>query len=150
MNDFSVVHGSATLRGTENGSGTGRAVVFVHAGVADRRSWLDVMASLNDDNVRCIAYDQRGYGVTSYAPEPYSATGDLLAVLDDRDVDRAVLVGASRGGQIAMDAALSAPDCVAGLMLIGSAPHDAPRSSEPVPRELAELSSAIDAAEAAG
>lgn len=150
MREFEVAAGSATLRGSEVGDRDGDPIVFLHAGVADRRSWLDVMELMSGPagGLRCVAYDQRGHGDTSAIDEPYSPRDDLLAVLADRGIDRPVLVGSSRGGQIALDAALAAPHRVNGLVLVGSAPQDAP-FPEPPP-EVIEVFGAVEAAEAAG
>jgi pimeloyl-ACP methyl ester carboxylesterase len=122
--------------------------VFVHAGVADRRSWFDVIELVDDRGMRCVAYDQRGYGDTESTDEPYSHRDDLAAVLDDRGLDRVVVVGASRGGQIALDFALATADRVVALMLIGSAPGDAP--FPPPPDAVIELFGAIERAEEGG
>lgn len=146
MHDFEVSCGAATIRGSESGSGP--AVVFVHAGVADRRSWFDVMELVADRGMRCIAYDQRGYGDTESGDEPFSHREDLAAVLDDRAVESGVLVGASRGGQIALDLTLAMPNRVIALMLVGSAPGDAPF---PPPLDVVtELSRAVEEAEENG
>jgi len=141
-----VRSGSATLAVSEVGSGP--AVVGLHAGVADRRSWYPVMAALAD-RYRMVAYDQRGHGDTSYQPEPYSPVDDLKAVLDAGGIDRAVLVGCSRGGQLAVEAAFRLPDRVGGLVLVGSAPAGAPEG-EGLPEAIDRLFDAIEAAEIAG
>ena len=49
---------------------------------------------------------------------PFSNRADLVAALDHAGVDRALLVGVSRGGVIALDAALEHPDRVAGLVWV--------------------------------
>ena len=72
---------------------------------------------------RVIAYDARGHGRSSPAPAPeaytYADLGeDLLAVLDDRGIDRAVLAGASMGAHTLLWVALHAPERVAGLVVI--------------------------------
>jgi pimeloyl-ACP methyl ester carboxylesterase len=63
------------------------------------------------------------------------------------DADRAVLVGCSRGGQIAFSAALSIPQRITKLVLIDSAPAGAPDAEAPLPPALAALFDAIDRAE---
>ncbi len=70
-----------------------------------------------------IAYDARGHGRSSPAPAPeaytYADLGeDLIAVLDDRGIDRAVLAGASMGAHTLLWVALHAPERVAGLVVI--------------------------------
>jgi len=44
----------------------------------------------------------------------------VIAVLDHLGIGRAVVVGCSMGGGTAFDLALSAPDRVSGLVLIGT------------------------------
>ncbi len=141
-----VRSGTADLAVSEIGSG--RPVALLHAGVADRRSWYPVMEALAD-RYRMLSYDQRGYGETAYQPEPYSPVDDLRAVLDAAGVDRAVLVGCSRGGQIAAEATFCWPQRVRGLVLIGSAPVGAP-SPDALPEQIEGLFEAIEAAETAG
>jgi pimeloyl-ACP methyl ester carboxylesterase len=72
------------------------------------------------------AYDRRGFGTTSYRAEPHDQLVDLLAVLDALSMDRAVVVGNSRGGQIALDFTLRHPDRVAALVLVAPAVSGAP------------------------
>jgi pimeloyl-ACP methyl ester carboxylesterase len=104
-------------------------VVFLHAGVADKRMWQDQLAALSDGH-RLIAYDRRGYGDTRYGTEIYSQIDDLLAVLDHQAIGKAVLVGCSQGGRIAIDFALTHPDRVAGLFLVAPAVTGAPSPEE--------------------
>ncbi|WP_082517748.1 alpha/beta fold hydrolase [Curtobacterium sp. Leaf183] len=102
--------------------GGDRAVVFLHAGVADRRAWDTVATELADDGLDLVAYDRRGYGDTPAATDPSSFThvDDLLVVLDDLGLERALLVGNSMGGALALDAALLHPERVSGVLLIGA------------------------------
>jgi pimeloyl-ACP methyl ester carboxylesterase len=145
MQESWVVHGSARLPVSEVGTGT--PLVFLHAGVADRRSWYDVMAIVGGSR-RAVAYDRRGYGDCVYGAEPFSPVEDLRAVLDDRAVDRAVVVGCSHGGQIAFEAAFLLPDRVGALVLIDSAPREAPMTE--IGPAAEDLAAAIDEADAAG
>ena len=72
------------------------------------------------------AYDRRGFGTTSYRAEAHDQVEDLVAVVDALGLDRAVLVGNSRGGLIALDAALTHPDRVSALVLVAPAVSGAP------------------------
>lgn len=100
--------------------GTGPALVFIHAGVADSRMWRH---QLHLSGFRSIVFDQRGFGGTDWVPEDYSNRADTLAVLDHLDIERAVLVGCSNGGEAAMQVAIVAPRRVSGLVLVGAAPR---------------------------
>lgn len=105
--------------------GEGPTVVLLHAGVTDRRSWRQVTTGLAGI-ATVVSYDRRGFGETRPSTTPFSHVEDLLAVLD-RVSDRPVwLAGSSAGGGIALDAALTAPERLAGLMLIAPAVNGAP------------------------
>lgn len=105
----------ASLRFDE--AGDGPAVVLLHPGLWDRRTWDEQMTSFPAAGYRTIRYDQRGYGGSSrLSGEPYSRVEDLVAVLDHLEVDRAALVGVSMGGTLAIDATLDRPDRVWALV----------------------------------
>ncbi|WP_100444070.1 alpha/beta fold hydrolase [Glycomyces xiaoerkulensis] len=99
-------------------TGDGPAVVFVHGGLADRRMWDDQFAALADH--RTVRYDARGHGESDTGEGPFSGHRDLLALMDALSVERAVLVGNSIGGGHAVEAALAAPDRVAGMVLVSA------------------------------
>jgi pimeloyl-ACP methyl ester carboxylesterase len=109
------------LAGERRGLRGAPAVVLLHAGVADRRVWHGVLERLEDDELDLVAYDRRGYGETPRATTAFRHVDDLVAVLDAAGADRAVLVGNSRGGALALDLALAHPDRVAAVLLIGAA-----------------------------
>jgi pimeloyl-ACP methyl ester carboxylesterase len=109
-----------TLAGDEAGEGT--PVVLLHGLTATRRYVVMGSRSLERSGHRVIAYDARGHGASSPAPDPDAydyddLVEDLRAVLDDRGIDRAVLAGASMGAHTALRLALDAPERVAGLVI---------------------------------
>ncbi len=127
--------------------GAGPPVLLLHAGVTDRRSWGPLVDAL-DGSARTLAYDRRGFGTTTYEPEPHSQLDDACAVLDAAGVDRAVLVGASNGGKHAIDLALHRPERVAALVLIGTAVRGAVEVPEDgFPPAVQDLVAAYEAAE---
>lgn len=135
MKEIIVKSGKAEFAVTA--AGEGRPLVFLHAGVCDRRMWrAQVAAFAATDKV--IAYDRRGFGQTTYAAEPHSATGDLTAVLDATTAGEPVtLVGCSQGGRIAIDFALRNPTRVRTLVLVAPAVGGAPwpdKFPEPIQR----------------
>lgn len=119
-------------------------LVLLHAGVADRRSWHRVVPTWTTTR-RVVAYDQRGSGESTHVACDHDSVTDLLAVLDDRGIERAVLVGNSMGGALAIQAALEHPARVAGLLLVGTAVTGAPWPEDPSPEHLA-VDEAADAA----
>ena len=135
---FSIEVGGAVLTGFEQGEGL--PVVFLHAGVCDKRMWLSQMAAVEDAGWRAIAYDRRGYGDATSPDEEFSHLDDLEALLDARDIHAAVFVGCSLGGGLAIDFALKHPGRVIGLVLIGSSVTGAPwtATAEETAIEMAE------------
>jgi pimeloyl-ACP methyl ester carboxylesterase len=124
---FAFETGSATLAGLELGEGL--PVVFLHAGVCDKRMWLDQMQAVADAGWHAIAYDRRGYGETTSADEAFSHLDDLEGLLDAFDIHAAIFVGCSMGGGLAVDFALRHPGRVIGLVLIGTSITGAPWSA---------------------
>ncbi len=101
-------------------NGAGPPVVLLHGLTATRRYVVMGSRALERSGVRVLAYDARGHGESDPA-EPYdypALAADLLGVLDERDVERAVLAGASMGAHTALRLALEHPDRVAGLVLV--------------------------------
>jgi pimeloyl-ACP methyl ester carboxylesterase len=96
--------------------GSGPPIAFLHASIADLRSWQTMIDPLNAGGYRTIRYDQRAVGGSDTEEVEFSGTDDLLAVLDACGVQRAVLVGNSPGGVLALDAAIEAPDRVVAVV----------------------------------
>jgi len=144
-----AVSGRAQLAYEVDGADGGAEVLLIHAGVNDRRSWRHVVERLGGRH-RCVAYDMRGYGETTFAREDgWSPVGDALAVLDAAGLGRPVVVACSMGGQTAIDLTLAHPDRVSGLVLIGTAIRGAPYP-EIETGPTAELNARLQAADSAG
>jgi 3-oxoadipate enol-lactonase len=122
------------------------AILFVHAGVATRAMWDPQFDDLSRDHF-VIRYDMRGYGESPGDAVDFADRHDLIAVLDAVGVAGATYVGCSRGGRIALDAALDEPGRVTGLVTIGSTPggQDQDGSTERELEMLAEMQAASDA-----
>jgi pimeloyl-ACP methyl ester carboxylesterase len=146
-----IATGGATLVG-DRWHGAGATIVLLHAGVCDRRSWREVGARLGDAGRDVVAYDRRGFGDVPPAGAPFRHVDDVIAVLDAVSPDApASLVGSSMGGQVALDAALEAPERIAGLVLLAPAISGDPEpDEEAVNAETGGLADAIDAAWTAG
>jgi len=113
--------------------GVGRAVVLLHGHTFDRRVWLPVLGALGDDGLRVVRPDLRGHGRSSRPDTGYHVShhaADVLAVLDDAGIRRAVVVGFSFGGGVALELAVSHPDRVRSLGLVATTMPD--RRFEPV------------------
>lgn len=120
------------LHRVENGEGP--LVVLVHGFPESWYSWRHQLSALADAGYRAAAVDVRGYG-RSAAPaaiDAYAMTalvGDVISVIDDAEVETAVVVGHDWGAPIAWNTALLRADrvrAVAGL----SVPYN-PRGDTP-------------------
>jgi pimeloyl-ACP methyl ester carboxylesterase len=106
------------LAGEEAGEGV--AVVLLHGLTATRRYVVMGSRNLDRGGHRVVMYDARGHGRS----EPGDGYGydrlaqDLLAVLDDRGIERAVLAGASMGAHTLIRLALEHPERAAALVAI--------------------------------
>jgi pimeloyl-ACP methyl ester carboxylesterase len=113
--------GGVTLDGEQ--AGEGPAVVLLHGLTATRRYVVMGSRTLERSGHRVVAYDARGHGRSTPAPDPTAYTyqllaDDLEAVLDRLGASRAILAGASMGAHTAVRLALTRPERVAGLVLI--------------------------------
>jgi pimeloyl-ACP methyl ester carboxylesterase len=128
--------------------GSGDAIIFLHAGVCDRRMWRTQLEGVSAQHT-AVAYDRRGFGETRFEAEPFSAVADLMAVIDATANGKPViLVGCSQGGRVAVDAALLHPSRVRALVLIAPSVAGAP---DPIyPPDIKTIMTRLKEAEQAG
>lgn len=96
------------------------AIVFVHGSVLARQSWYPQIARLRD-RYRCVTVDLPAHG--ALADVPFSLDAAVNGVIEAIDADaggRAVVVGLSLGGYVAMAVAERSPERVRGLVIAGS------------------------------
>ncbi len=132
---LSIAGDGVTLAAEE--AGAGRPIVLLHGLTATHRYVVMGSRLLERSGHRVLAYDARGHGRSTPAPE---STGygyerlalDLHAVLDASGIERAVLAGASMGAHTAVRFALERPERVAALAIITPAfdPSQARASDE--------------------
>lgn len=103
------------------GSGP-RVIVLTHGLLMDRRMYTHLAPELAGHGHRVIAVDMLGHGssdqphdMTAYSMSLFGA--DLIALLDHLDVPQAVVGGASLGANVALEAAVAAPDRIRALVL---------------------------------
>jgi 3-oxoadipate enol-lactonase len=113
----------AGVRLSVSDAGEGPPVVLLHGLTATRRYVVMGSRALERTGHRVIAYDARGHGASTPAPEgggySYQELGlDLVAVLDSLQIDRALLAGASMGAHTLLWLALREPERVQGMVVI--------------------------------
>ena len=109
----------------------GPVIVLLHGFGASLFSWHAVMEPLSQDGM-VIAYDRTAFGLTErpmtwkgqnpYGPQ--ASVDQLLGLLDFYNVQKAVLVGNSAGGMVAMQFYLQHHDRVQGLILVDPAVYE--------------------------
>jgi pimeloyl-ACP methyl ester carboxylesterase len=121
VSEFTVERAGVELAGEEAGDGI--PVVLLHGLTATRRYVVMGSRALERSGHRVVSYDARGHGrsTPATAPDDYgyeTLAADLLAVLDDRGIERAVLAGASMGAHTIVRLALDHGDRAVGVVLI--------------------------------
>jgi pimeloyl-ACP methyl ester carboxylesterase len=102
------------------GPETAPPIVFVHGTRLTRSAWTAQVEALRD-TFRVVAMDLPGHGALADRPFTMAAASDELArVIESAAGGRAIVVGLSLGGYVAMDLAATRPDLVRGLVLSGA------------------------------
>lgn len=99
-------------------------LVLVQGMGFDRLGWQPVLGRLGR-RFRLVLMDNRGSGRSDRPAGPFAVAdmvGDVVAVLDAVGVHRAHVLGASLGGMVAQELAITHPDRVDGLVLACTTP----------------------------
>jgi epoxide hydrolase A/B len=101
-------------------AGAGPAVVFVHGFPDLALGWQNQLQTIAEQGFHTIAPNMRGYGGSScpYPVEAYTLaelTGDLVALLDALEIEKAIFVGHDWGGFVAWAMPVLHPQRVAGI-----------------------------------
>jgi pimeloyl-ACP methyl ester carboxylesterase/uncharacterized membrane protein YbhN (UPF0104 family) len=95
-------------------------LVLLHGQPGSAADWLPLSSRL-PGTLRAIAADRPGYGTSPLPPTGFAGGARaVLADLDARGIQRAVLVGHSYGGGVALSVARLAPHRVEALVLLAS------------------------------
>jgi 3-oxoadipate enol-lactonase len=131
MNSISGIDNSLLFVNTDDGcrlavrllkyaADTAPTIVLIHALAMDSDMWTDTVRALTMQ-ANVYAVDCRGHGQSDKPAGRYDIarfSEDMCCVLDHLKVDRAVVVGCSMGGTIALGMAGRYPERVAGLVAI--------------------------------
>jgi pimeloyl-ACP methyl ester carboxylesterase len=109
-------------------------IVLIHGMSASLHTWEGWAQALRGAH-RVVSFDLPGFGLTGPSPSgDYGSEANvrfMRSLLNRLDIQRAVLVGNSLGGNIALQTAFALPDRVEKLVLIDSGGY--PSASESVP-----------------
>lgn len=102
-----------------------QAILMIHGFGGHTFSFRKQFAEFGRE-FRCVAIDLKGFGFSERPAEgDYSLTGQANLVLHTMDalgIGRAILIGHSMGGDVAMRVAAAAPERVEKLVLVAAAP----------------------------
>ncbi len=104
--------------------GQGPATLLLHGASlgSSAEVWRRNLGPLAAHGLRVIAYDQPGFGLSGDPPEWGLGfrTAFVLKFMDALGLTRAALVGHSQAGAMAVDLALSHPDRVRAVAVLGT------------------------------
>ena len=112
------------------GPESGPVVVLSHGATGDHGMFEFQVPALVDAGYRVVTWDIRGHGESKPIGEfsiPVVAD-DLVALLDEVNAERAVLVGQSMGGNVVQEVLFTRPERVRAAVIIGSACNTGPLS----------------------
>nr|WP_198034542.1 alpha/beta hydrolase [Halomonas sp. 1513] len=93
-------------------------LVFVHGWSGDGRYWRGQLPHFAQRH-RVVTVDLAGHGHSGQGREAYTLPAfgeDVKAVLDDLEVEQAILIGHSMGGPVSVEAARLLPERVIGII----------------------------------
>ena len=126
-------------------SGSGKPVLLIHAGVADCSMWEAQLAEFGAQ-YKVIRYDTRGNGRTRTENTQFSNRQDILDLFNHLGVEKAAIIGISRGGQIAIDFTIEHPEFVSALVVIapGISGYEYQAGDDPQAKQEYELYNRMD------
>ena len=103
-------------------AGSGTPLMMIHAGIADSRMWNNEFETFAKSH-QVIRFDMRGYGRSLPVEGEFNIQDDLSALLATLEIQTPlILMGCSIGAGLAIDYALTHPQDILALILVGGAP----------------------------
>ncbi|WP_322510149.1 alpha/beta hydrolase, partial [Anaerolinea sp.] len=102
--------------------GQGKPMILIHGFPLDHSIW-DAVAEDLSEKARVIIPDLRGYGKSPKPEGEYTMrmmADDLIALLDQLGIDKAIMVGHSMGGYITLALAKAYPQRLSGIGFVAT------------------------------
>ena len=117
------IEGGATVHIRDEGNRAGPPLILLHGAYASVHAWEPWVGELGD-KFRLISFDLPGYGLTGTISDGDYSRANMARTFDRimhlMKLQRAVIVGHSMGGGVALQYELDYPEKIRGLILIGS------------------------------
>ena len=141
------IHDGLLIPYAEQGHPDGVPVVLLHGITDSHRSYEPVLAAL-PQSIRAIAVTARGHGDAGKPADGYDQAqmaADVIAVMDELEIERTIIAGHSMGSWTARRIAAYHPERVLGAVLLGTFAsfHDNPGIGE-LSEEFQALGDPID------
>lgn len=109
-----------SIHALECGPREGQTALLLHGMKFQAQTWreLGTMAALADLGLHALAVDMPGFGKSE--PNALAPVEVLTRLFLKENLSRAVLIGPSMGGRIAMEFAIAHPEKISGLVLVGA------------------------------
>ncbi|MBU0681778.1 MAG: alpha/beta hydrolase [Proteobacteria bacterium] len=120
LRDQKISVGDCEIHHMNVGGAGGRSLLFLHGMKFNAATWLNLgtLAMMGDEGYEAMAIDLPGFGESPACDlDPVEV---LRQIVINQKLDKPVLIGPSMGGKVALDFALTYPEFVGGLVLIGA------------------------------
>lgn len=121
--------------------GVGDTIVMIMGYGGSMDLWSPRLLHILSASHHLLIFDNRGMGHSTSSDAEYSIplfAADTLGLMDDRGIDKAVILGWSMGAEVALELAIAHPDRVTSLILISGSPGG-PQQVLPDPEVLRRL-----------
>jgi 3-oxoadipate enol-lactonase len=99
--------------------GEGTPLIMIHAGMLNKEIWEPQFNEFAK-KFKVIIYDARNHGLSQSEPDTFSHHKDLYLLMEKLQIPKAVIMGESMGGYIAIDFAIAYPEKVIALIPVST------------------------------
>ncbi|KAL4223643.1 Alpha/beta hydrolase domain-containing protein 11 [Mactra antiquata] len=103
-------------------------LVILHGMMGSKQNWQSLAKAFGKTGRKVLALDARNHGESTHTEDMnyFLFRDDLLKLMDEQDLEQAVLIGHSMGGKTAMVTALQNAERVSGLIIVDVSPAISP------------------------
>ena len=123
LTEKTVENDNCTLHYWCGGNESSPVVVFTHGMTMSHEMWEYNYQAVIDAGYRIIIWDMRGHGKSRPMGDDITvprAASDILAILDNENIEQMVLVGHSMGGMVSQEFTFRYPKRVKAVFILGS------------------------------